>query len=64
MGRPKVTDQPKKRGGPNRGQGRKPLAMDGQTVRINITMTEAQRDKLKKLGGSAWVRQRIEEEAT
>lgn len=58
-----MTDNPKKRGGPNRGQGRKPLATDGQTVRINITMTAEQRDKLKKLGGSAWVRQRIEEEA-
>ena len=55
-----MTDKPK-RGGPNRGQGRKPLAGDGQTVRINITMTAEQRDKLKKLGGSAWVRQRIEE---
>lgn len=52
--------EPKKRGGPNRGQGRKPLAKDGQTVRINLTMTAEQRDKLKQLGGSAWIRQQVD----
>ena len=55
-----MTNPPKKRGGPNRGQGRKPLATDGQTVRINLSMTETQRDKLLKLGGSAWVRRQID----
>ena len=55
-----MTDQPKKRGGPNRGQGRKPLATDGQTVRINLSMTAEQRDKLLQLGGSAWVRRQID----
>ena len=55
-----MTDTPKTRGGPNRGQGRKPLAMDGQTVRVNLTMTESQRDKLIRLGGSAWVRRQID----
>lgn len=60
MGVYQMTDQHKKRGGPNRGQGRKPLATDGQTVRINLTMTAEQRDKLKKLGGSAWIRQQVD----
>lgn len=49
-----------KRGGPNRGQGRKPLSDGEKTVRINLTMTEAQRDKLKQLGGSDWLRQVID----
>lgn len=57
-----MTDKPKQRGGPNRGQGRKPLAKDGQTVRINLTMTAEQRDKLIRLGGSAWVRGKIDSE--
>lgn len=54
-----MTEKPK-RGGPNRGQGRKPLATDGQTVRINLSMTAEQRDKLLQLGGSAWVRRQID----
>ena len=51
-----------KRGGPGRGQGRKPLAPDGQTVVVTLRMTPAQRDKLAALGGPAWVRRRIDAE--
>ena len=54
-----MIDKPK-RGGPNRGQGRKPLVAGQLTVRINLTMTATQRDKLMALGGSEWVRQMID----
>jgi hypothetical protein len=54
-----MTEKPK-RGGPNRGQGRKPLAAGQDTVRINLTMTASQRDKLIRLGGSEWVRRMID----
>ena len=54
-----MIDKPK-RGGPNRGQGRKPIAEGQPTVRINLTMTEDQRDKLKQMGGSEWLRKMID----
>jgi len=48
------------RGGQNRSQGRKPLATGQQSVGVTIRMTEAQREKLKRLGGAKWVRDRID----
>ena len=47
------------RGGAGRGQGRKPLA---ETVMIPVAlrMTQEQREKLARLGGANWVRQRID----
>ena len=51
-----------KRGGPGRGQGRKPLAPGQQTVMVAIRMTAEQRDKLKRIGGSKWVRSKIDKE--
>jgi len=48
------------RGGPGRGQGRKPVAEGRQTVTVSLRMTEAQRDKLALLGGAEWVRKRID----
>jgi hypothetical protein len=54
-----MTEKPK-RGGPNRGQGRRPLVAGQDTVRINLTMTARQRDKLIRLGGSEWVRRMID----
>ena len=48
-----------KRGGDGRGQGRKPVAEGQPTVTVSLRMTEGQRDKLKRLGGAKWVRQRI-----
>lgn len=47
-------------GGAGRGQGRKPLKPGAVTVPVSIKMTTEQRDKLLRLGGSAWVRARID----
>lgn len=49
-----------KRGGPGRGQGRKPVEEGRPTISVSLRMTEAQRDKLARLGGAAWVRQKID----
>jgi hypothetical protein len=48
------------RGGAGRGQGRKPLSDIEPTVTVSVKMTAAQRAKLSKLGGAAWVRKRID----
>lgn len=54
--------QPKpKRGGAGRGQGRKPLAADEETVSVTLKMTARQRAKLAHLGGGKWVRKQIDE---
>lgn len=47
------------RGGPGRGQGRKPTTKDGAMVPVTVKMTEPQRAKLALLGGGEWVRDRI-----
>lgn len=47
---------PTKRVGP----GRKPLKQGEDTVPVNIRMTTGQRDKLLRLGGAKWVRDRID----
>ena len=31
-----------------------------QTERVEVRMTKTQRDKLEKLGGAAWIRERID----
>jgi len=49
-----------KRGGPNRGQGRKPIKEGQDTVTVSLRLTTAQRAKLEALGGAAWVRDRID----
>ena len=49
-----------KRGGPGRGQGRKPLKEGQDTVTVSIRLTVAQRAKLERLGGAAWLRDRID----
>jgi hypothetical protein len=48
------------RGGPGRGQGRKPIKNGQETVTVSLRMTESQRDKLALLGGAEWVRQRVD----
>jgi hypothetical protein len=48
-----------RRGGPDRGQGRKPLSEGEPTVTVSIKMTVTQKAKLAKLGGPAWIRQMI-----
>ena len=49
-----------KRGGPGRGQGRKPVVKDQPTVTVSLRMTVAQREKLARLGGAEWVRGKID----
>jgi hypothetical protein len=57
----KSMKQPKNNhGGAGRGQGRKPLEEGAVTVVVSTKMTEAQRDKLLRLGGSPWIRERID----
>lgn len=48
------------RGGAGRGQGRKPLQEGVPTVAVTIKMLEPQREKLLRLGGAKWVRDRID----
>jgi hypothetical protein len=47
------------RGGPGRGQGRKPQEGEAM-VPVSIKMTPPQRDKLTRLGGAPWIRDRID----
>jgi hypothetical protein len=54
----------KQRGGPGRGQGRKPIKEGQDTVTVSLRMTTDQRDKLARLGGAEWVRQRIDKAKT
>ena len=49
-----------KRGGPGRGQGRKPVKQGDETVTLSLRVTVAQREKLARLGGAKWVRARID----
>lgn len=51
-----------KRGGPGRGQGRKPLKQGEDSVTISLRVTVTQRDKLLKLGGAKWIRDKIDKE--
>jgi hypothetical protein len=49
-----------KRGGAGRGQGRKPIAKDGELMRARpVRMTDEEWAKCKRLGGAAWVRAKI-----
>ena len=48
------------RGGPRRGQGRPPVKAGEETLTVSLRMTPAQREKLERLGGAKWVRERIE----
>ena len=43
----------------DRGQGRKSISESEETVTVSLRMTPPLRDKLKALGGAAWVRERI-----
>lgn len=49
-----------KRGGPGRGQGRKPVKQGEETVTLSLRVTVAQREKLARIGGAEWVRQKID----
>jgi hypothetical protein len=48
------------RGGPGRGQGRKPKLESDAMQPVSIKMTEPQKAKLTRLGGAPWVRDRID----
>jgi hypothetical protein len=48
------------RGGPGRGQGRKPILPGAETVTLSLRVTPIQRTKLARLGGAAWVRRQID----
>lgn len=50
----------KQRGGPGKGQGRKPIKEGQDTVTVSLRLTVEQRSKLARLGGAEWVRQRID----
>ena len=57
-----MTEVPVKRhGGPGRGQGRKPVKSGEPTISVTLRMTKTQREKLVRLGGAEWVRERIDE---
>jgi hypothetical protein len=49
-----------KLGGAGRGQGRKPLPEGEAMIPVTVKMRPAQRDKLSRLGGGLWVRERID----
>lgn len=51
---------PNRRGGPNRGQGRKPVKVGEETVSMTFRLTAAQRAKLERLGGAAFLRAAID----
>ena len=48
------------RGGAGRGQGRPPVKAGEETVTVSLRVTPAQREKLDRLGGAKWVRDRID----
>ena len=50
----------KRRGGAERGQGRKPVKQGEETVTVSLRMTPEQRAKLARLGGAEWVRTKID----
>ena len=46
---------------PKRSPGRPPAAPeDRRAARFELRLTEAQRDKLERLGGAEWLRRRID----
>lgn len=48
------------RGGAGRGQGRKPKQDKVETTVVAVRMSLPQRDKLERLGGAPWVREKID----
>lgn len=55
-----MENKPTGRGGPGRGQGRKPLKEGQESVIVPLRMTAGQKEKLARLGGAQWVRDRID----
>ena len=50
--------KPVGRGGSGRGQGRKPMGAEAATV-VTVRLTTIQKQKLKELGGSDWLRKAL-----
>lgn len=51
---------PAERGGAGKGQGRKPLAKTGETMKTRpVRMTDEEWEKCKRLGGASWIRAKI-----
>jgi hypothetical protein len=48
------------RGGAGRGQGRKPKDHSDAKKPVTIRLDEEQREKLVRLGGAPWIRERID----
>ncbi len=48
------------RGGPGRGQGRKPGPVDQVLVPVSLRFSQTQREKLEALGGPAWIRAKLD----
>jgi len=55
-----MSTKPKGQGGAGRGQGRKPLPDGEATVPVMLRMKPAQKEKLARLGGAPWVREKID----
>ena len=55
-----MTTEVKPRNPGDRGQGRKSLKSGQQTIGVTLKMTTTQREKLARLGGAPWVRDRID----
>lgn len=51
----------KKRGGPGRGQGRKPLDVEPSEV-IHAKVKRSQKEKFARIGGAKWLRKKIDDE--
>lgn len=52
--------KPSGHGGAREGAGRPRLQEDADTVVVSTKMTMAQRDKLGRLGGAPWIREKID----
>jgi hypothetical protein len=48
------------RGGPGRGQGRKPKPVSEAMLPVTVKMSSEQKEKLARLGGAPWVRSKID----
>jgi hypothetical protein len=53
--------QNRARGGARAGAGRKPLPEGEAMVPVTVKMQPSQREKLQRLGGSPWVRKKIDQ---
>ena len=47
-------------GGARPGSGRKPILEGAVAVPVTVNLTPPQRDKLQRLGGAPWVRDKID----